>query len=785
MTFGNGNRARARFLAKRPRATLPLKQSILWGLLLLVGLFIAGIWMISRLDLEYSRRTLAAMQQRQIEMAFGNSLDRINRHLRQMEQDTRWLAQLVQQLQDSPDRRQKAELLQRLQERAELDGVGFWYGLGGDQGLSGVQIYRAADGVHSAPAQAGLETRQALWQPLLAGTAQPNAPGWTPIHPHPLSGRPVISLIQPLQEGSRTVGVLITDWQPAGLLALIDGADFSSGTRTWLSSAPGKRQARAQDEAQAGGLLDQIEQYLIFESAHAAMRHDAYRADGQPLELYYATTRAGLRLIAAVPREGLDAVLLPLQQNSNRILLLGGLAILLLSAPILFKVTVPLRELKASYTDELTGLPNRTRLLQELKYDSGVTLILINLDRFRELNGLFGEACGDYILKEVALRLEGYVSGRQWQGTRLYRLGGDEFAIRAPRRKPKLIEVELEALLRCLRQAPIYWQNHQINLSATLAAAVPWYDTPRRHSLFIHAKEALREARQQGLHYCVYDGSQPLEQQFEHNQLWAEKLRDALDTERLVAWYQPILNNTTGRIDKYECLVRMLDEKGNPTSPGHFLGVAGKLRLDRHITRIMVERCFARFRESPLQFSINLAYGDLRDRELTCFILEKLDETGVGPRVIFEILESDSIDNYDQVEEFIVLAKQRGCRIAIDDFGTGYSNFEHLLQLQVDLLKIDASLIRHLDTDSNARRVVRGIVGLARSMKIETVAEFVHSPEIQMEVLRLGISYSQGALIGMPSPELRVNVPRELVQQSYCGRSTTLQQRRAPTPGGR
>jgi EAL domain-containing protein (putative c-di-GMP-specific phosphodiesterase class I) len=81
--------------------------------------------------------------------------------------------------------------------------------------------------------------------------------------------------------------------------------------------------------------------------------------------------------------------------------------------------------------------------------------------------------------------------------------------------------------------------------------------------------------------------------------------------------------------------------------------------------------------------------------------------------------------------------------------------------------------------------VVRGIVGLARSMKIETVAEFVHSPEIQMEVLRLGISYSQGALIGMPSPELRVNVPRELVQQSYCGRSTTLQQRRAPTPGGR
>jgi EAL domain-containing protein (putative c-di-GMP-specific phosphodiesterase class I) len=152
----------------------------------------------------------------------------------------------------------------------------------------------------------------------------------------------------------------------------------------------------------------------------------------------------------------------------------------------------------------------------------------------------------------------------------------------------------------------------------------------------------------------------------------------------------------------------------------------------------------------------------------------------VGPRVIFEILESDSIDNYDQVKEFVDQAKQRGCRIAIDDFGTGYSNFEHLLQLQVDLIKIDASLIRNLDSDTNARRVTRGIVGLARSMKIETVAEFVHSPEIQMEVLRLGISFSQGALIGMPSSELMVSVPKELVQQTYCGRSTSVQQLRAP-----
>lgn len=783
MIFGSRNRARARHLARRPRATAPLKQSIIGGLMLLVGLFVVALWSITYLNLENAERTLAEQHQQQIEIAFTNSLDRINSHVQQREQASRLLARQAVTRQSRSS--MEAELVLQLQELPDLAAIGFWYDVGSRAGVRGLQAYRTAEGVQTAAAAAGLDVRQEYWEALLTETVSPNRFWWTPLYKHPLSGEPVISLVRPIAEGNRIVGVVSMDWSPANLLAVLNRSDISPSARVWLSSGNKQRQALPRDETEAGMVLDEIEQYLMFETARASMQHNSYTIAGQPLELYYATTRAGLRLTAAVPREEIQAVLSPLQSSSNHILVFGGFIVLLLSAPLLFKVTAPLRELKASYTDELTGLPNRARLLQELQYESGVTLILINLDRFREINGLFGDACGDYILKEVALRLEAYINSMEWHGTRLYRLSGDEFAIQAPRRKPELIAAELEALLRCLRQAPVFWQNHQISLSATLSAAVPWYDTPRQHSLFIHAKEALREAREQGLHYRVYDGSQPLEQQFEHNQIWAGKLREALDSERLVAWYQPILNNTTGRIDKYECLVRMLDKDGNPASPGHFLGVAGKLRLDRHITRIMVERCFARFQDSPLQFSINLAYGDLQDVELTGFILKKLDETGVGPRVIFEILESDSIDNYDQVKHFVDQAKQRGCRIAIDDFGTGYSNFEHLLQLQVDLIKIDASLIRNLDSDTNARRVTRGIVGLARSMKIQTVAEFVHSAEIQMEVLRLGISFSQGALIGMPSPELVVNVPKELVQQTYCGRSTSLQQLRTPVTGKR
>jgi len=301
----------------------------------------------------------------------------------------------------------------------------------------------------------------------------------------------------------------------------------------------------------------------------------------------------------------------------------------------------------------------------------------------------------------------------------------------------------MEQILRCVRQTPIHWQNHEIGLSATVGAAVPWIDTPREHSLYIHAREALREARNKGLHCRVYDGSEPLEKEFEHNQKWAGKLRDALNDEGLIAWFQPILNNTTGRINN-----------GDVVSPGKFLGVAGKLRLEGHITRVMVEKCFTRFADSPLQFSINLSYSDLQQEELSRFIIQRLDETGVGPRVIFELLESAHIDNYEQVRRFVDEVKKRGCRIAIDDFGTGYSNFEHLLQLKVDFIKIDGSLIRHLHTDPGSRRVVQGIVSFAHSLQMQTLAEFVHSEAVLEQVRALGIDFAQGEVIGMPQPEL-------------------------------
>lgn len=198
----------------------------------------------------------------------------------------------------------------------------------------------------------------------------------------------------------------------------------------------------------------------------------------------------------------------------------------------------------------------------------------------------------------------------------------------------------------------------------------------------------------------------------------------------------------------------MLDESGQPVSPSQFLPAAKKIHLYRFITRCMIEQCFACFAENQYEFSLNLSCEDLLDPQLSAEIIARLESSDMAERVIFEILESEGIENYPSVRQFIDQVKALGCRIAIDDFGTGYSNFEHLLRLNVDLIKIDGSLIRQLDTDPNAITLTRGIVRFAGELGIQTVAEFVHSPAIYQQVKALGIDYAQGACIGMPAAVL-------------------------------
>jgi EAL domain-containing protein (putative c-di-GMP-specific phosphodiesterase class I) len=131
-----------------------------------------------------------------------------------------------------------------------------------------------------------------------------------------------------------------------------------------------------------------------------------------------------------------------------------------------------------------------------------------------------------------------------------------------------------------------------------------------------------------------------------------------------------------------------------------------------------------------------------------------LERYKIGSRAVFEIVESESIENFEEVEDFIVQVKSYGCKVAIDDFGTGYSNFEYLMKLKADYIKIDGSMIKDIDTSLNAQIVVSTIVSFAKKMGIKTIAEFVENESILNKVKELGVDYSQGYYFSQPKRDI-------------------------------
>jgi len=199
----------------------------------------------------------------------------------------------------------------------------------------------------------------------------------------------------------------------------------------------------------------------------------------------------------------------------------------------------------------------------------------------------------------------------------------------------------------------------------------------------------------------------------------------------------------------------MKDKDGSILLPEAFLKISKKARFYRFITKIMLDKSLEIFKDKPFEFSINLSIEDIIDVKTHDLIMSRLRHNPLtSERLVFELVETEGIENYDVVKDFISEVKEFGCKIAIDDFGVGYSNFEHLLQLNIDYIKIDASLIKNMDHDINSQVIARTISRFAKDLNIKTISEFVHSREIYEKSLEYGIDYSQGYYFGEPKSTL-------------------------------
>lgn len=390
------------------------------------------------------------------------------------------------------------------------------------------------------------------------------------------------------------------------------------------------------------------------------------------------------------------------------------------------------------YYDNLTTLPNRLKLQEDLSTKHSNTVAILNIDDFKEINDFFGIDAGDWLLSQIAHWLvEMKLSP--------YRLGGDEFAFRIKEGSTSAeFRHNIEMLLSLLSEKLFMIADETVHVRATVGIAI---DSEKP---LIHADVALNKARSSKLPYSVYDQSEGIEQQYQANIAMSARIRQALVEHRIVCQYQPIVSCISGKIEKFETLVRIKNEDNSLIAPYDFLPIAQKTKLYHHITQEVVYQACNLFAARHEQFSINLSGSDILDSRTVATIENILRQTGTADRVIFEILESEGIENFDEVALFIARMKAMGAKIAIDDFGTGYSNFENILKLNVDILKIDGSLIKSINENPRHRIVVEAIVDFAHRIGIDTVAEFVSSEEILQNVTDLGITYAQGFYTGKP-----------------------------------
>ncbi len=418
-------------------------------------------------------------------------------------------------------------------------------------------------------------------------------------------------------------------------------------------------------------------------------------------------------------------------------------------------------EILRQKVDLLTGLPNRSQLLDDLKQAEKPILLYLNIDDFSSLNDFYGTNIADIMLKQLATLLENIANT---SGCKPYRLHADEFllyfeeGILCESNYQKYVDDMISDIENSIADC----DSHNC-ASLTLSAGVAFYTSNTMYEkLLQYASMAHKAAKVGHKKFLAYNDSMQKED-YENNIRWIQKIKDAIAQDRIVTFYQPIIDNSSGMVSKYESLVRMIDDDGVIVSPFFFLDIAKRAKLYTQITKIVIDKTFTMFESlAAYEFSINITIEDINDEEIAQYIYSKLEQYDHCHRLIFEITETEEIENYFFVNKFIKTVKGFGVKVAIDDFGTGYANFEHIISLDVDFIKIDGSLIRNIDTNSESQAIAEAIIAFSKKLGSKTVVEFVHNEAVYKKVKAMGADYSQGYYLGEPSANI-INKESEIV----------------------
>ena len=443
--------------------------------------------------------------------------------------------------------------------------------------------------------------------------------------------------------------------------------------------------------------------------------------------------------------------------------------------------------------DPVTGLLNQRGALLVLanlialarRTRRPLTCLDLGLERFTQINDMYGRQVGDTLLVQVAEFLRQHVRGsdvvshsddsRDGGGgathgavaddTLVARLGGSRFLLVLPDTDEAGARIVADKLLAGLVHLDLAVQDEPLHVGGRVGIVCHPAHGANAEELVSCAEIALRQAQEHPLDTVVAFNAE-LREQETRTHYWLQRLHAAIEERRLVLHFQPVLHIGNGTVHHYEALVRMQEPDGTLVLPGEFIPAAEASGLIARIDYRVLELAFSHLAgieaaDKDISLAVNISGAHFGDDTLFRWLARVFEEGGVTPgHMLFEITETAAVRNLLRAKAFMEPLKILGCRFALDDFGVGFTSFAHLRALPVDMVKIDGSFVRDLSTNPENRALVKAMTEVAHSLGKQVVAEYVESAEILAVLRELKVDYAQGFYIGRPGPELaEVNLP--------------------------
>ena len=411
--------------------------------------------------------------------------------------------------------------------------------------------------------------------------------------------------------------------------------------------------------------------------------------------------------------------------------------------------------------DELTGLANRNRLKERTdlavalahEQRGNVALLYLDLDNFKRINDSLGHASGDALLRAVA----GRIAAQLRDCDTAARMGGDDFVIVLP----DLADAQQAAMVahRILQDIarPLQLQEHELTLSASIGLSLFPQDGANYETLLRNADAAMYRAKESGRNTLCFYTADLNTQALQKLELEA-RLRRALERGELRLHYQPLMHLTTEAVNDVEALVRWQTQEGTLVSPADFIPLAEETGLIVPIGQWVLETACQQVRQwqtqgLELRVAVNLSARQFQDEGLVESVRQALRQAGLeGRQLKLEITESVVMHNAERATQTLAELKALGVGVAVDDFGTGYSSLAYLRRFPIDQLKIDRSFVQDATVHPDSAAIVHSIIGLARNLRMQTVAEGVETPEQRAFLLAAGCDLLQGYLFSRPLP---------------------------------